>query len=112
MRKAITLITAAAFGASGLAAQPAIVVATPFKVVSYADLNISSEAGRSRLLSRIRAAAGDLCLENNREGVKVAAARRTCFDTAYNGGVKQMEMAIAGRHNSALATATLIISAR
>ena len=68
MRKAITLITAAAFGASGVAAQPPVVVtAAPFKVVSYADLNISSEAGQTRLTHRIRAAASDLCLEDNRE---------------------------------------------
>ena len=113
MRKAITLITAAAFGASGVAAQPPVVItAEPFKVVSYADLNISSQAGQTRLTHRIRAAASDLCLEDNREEVKVAAARRTCFDTAYNGGLKQMEMAIAGRPNSALATATLVISTR
>ena len=114
MRKAITLITAAAFGAGGVAAQPVVVTAAPSRVVSYADLNISSQAGQTRLLNRIRAAAGDLCLENNREEVKLAAARRTCFNTAYNGGLKQMEMAIAiaGRPNSALATATLVISTR
>jgi UrcA family protein len=113
MRKAITLITAAAFGAGGVAAQPPVVVtASPFKVVSYADLNISSQAGQTRLVHRIRAAADDLCLEDNREEVKVKAARRTCFDTAYNGGLAQMNMAIAGRPNSALATATLVISTR
>ena len=61
MRKAITLITAAAFGASGVAAQPPVVVtAAPFKIVSYADLNISSKAGQTRLVHRIRAAASDL----------------------------------------------------
>jgi UrcA family protein len=113
MRKAITLITAAMFGAGGVAAQPPVVVtAAPFKVVSYADLNISSSAGQTRLVNRIRAAASDLCLENNREEVKVAAARRACFDTAYNGGLSQMSLAIAGRPNSALATATLVISTR
>ena len=112
MKKAITLITAAAFGASGVAAQPVVVTAAPSRVVSYADLNISSQAGQTRLLNRIRAAAGDLCLEDNREEVKLAAARRTCFKTAYNGGLRPMEMAIAGRPNSALATATLVISTR
>lgn len=112
MKKAITLIAAAAFGASGVAAQPVVVTAAPSRVVSYADLNISSQAGQTRLLNRIRAAAGDLCLEDNREEVKLAAARRTCFKTAYNGGLRQMEMAIAGRPNSALATATLVISTR
>jgi UrcA family protein len=113
MRKAIILITAAAFGASGVAAQPPVVVtASPFKVVSYADLNIASAAGQTRLVNRIRAAATDLCLENNKEEVKVAAARRDCFDTAYNGGLSQMHMAIAGRPSSALATATLVISTR
>jgi len=113
MRKAITLITAAMFGAGGVAAQPPVVVtAAPFKVVSFADLNLSSSAGQTRLLNRIRAAASNLCLEGNREEVKVAAARRTCFDTAYNGGLAQMNLAIAGRPSNALATATLVISTR
>lgn len=115
MRMAITLMTAVLLGSSGAIAQPPVVVTgdtAPFKVVSYADLNISSKAGQTRLIHRIRAAATDLCLKDNKEEVKVAAARRTCFDTAYNGGLKQMDLAIAGRSNNALATATLVISAR
>lgn len=115
MKKAITLITVALVGASGAIAQPPVVVTgdtTPFKVVSYADLNISSKAGQARLVNRIRSAASDLCLENYKEEVKVAAARRDCFDTAYSRGLNQMHMAIAGRGGSALSTATLIVSVR
>lgn len=115
MRKAITLITVALLGGSGAIAQPPVVVTgetAPFKVVSYADLNISSKAGQNRLVNRIRSAASDLCFESSKEEVKIAAARRGCFDTAYTGGLKQMHMAIAGRSSGTFAAATLIVSKR
>lgn len=96
-------------------AQPPVVVTrdtAPSAIVSYADLNIWSEAGQEKLVNRIRAAATDICFEPNKVEVKVAVAQRACFNTALGSGLGQMHMAIAARPGSTLATSTLIVSAR
>ena len=113
MKYAMVALGSILLGAGSAVAQPPVVVTVdpgPSRVVSYADLNIWSKAGQDRLVNRIRAAATDLCIENNRAEVKVANARRSCFNTALSGGLKQMDMAIAGRNDSTFAAATLTIS--
>ena len=95
-------------------AQPPVVVTretAPSAIVSYADLNIWSDAGQKRLVNRIRAAATDICFESNKVDVKVAVAQHACFKTALGSGLKQMHMATAARPGT-LATSTLIVSAR
>jgi UrcA family protein len=105
---AMLVVTGTAF------AQPPVVVTrdtAPSAIVSYADLNIWSDAGQERLVNRIRAAATDICFESNKVEVKVAVAQHSCFNTALGSGLKQMNMAIAARPGT-LATSTLIVSAR
>ena len=95
-------------------AQPPVVVtrdAAPSAVVSYADLNIWSDAGQDKLVHRIRAAATDICYESNKAEVKVAVAQRACFNTALGSGLRQMNRALAAQPGM-LATSTLIVSAR
>jgi len=48
----------------------------PVAVVSYADLNISSPAGRHVLEGRVSRAASDLCLENYRQSLSEFAAQQ------------------------------------
>ena len=106
---AMLVVTGTAF------AQPPVVVTrdtAPSAIVSYADLNIWSDAGQERLVNRIKAAATDICFESNKVEVKVAVAQHTCFNTALDSGLRQMEMAIAARPGSTLATSTLLVSAR
>jgi len=116
MRKTVVLLGSLLFTFSSALAQPPVVItgdALPFQVVSYADLNINSEAGKDRLVDRIRSAAEDLCLDSSKEQVKFEAARHRCYSTALNNGITQMNSAIAEKANgSTLATATLVISAR
>ena len=115
MLKTFALISTVLLAGGALAQSPVVVTreAAPFKVVSYSDLNLSSGAGQSQLVHRIRAAASDLCFEGNKEEVKFAMARRACYSTALNGGLKQMNDAIAARTSgTALGAATLVISGR
>ena len=116
MTKAITFISAMLVGATGAAAQPPLVVTgepLPFRVVSYADLNLGSQAGQERLVHRIRAAASDLCIENSREEIKFSTARRACYRTALNSGIRQMNSAVAASESgTTLAAATLTISGK
>ena len=109
-----TLILMSAVLASGVSvAQPPVVVTgepAPSRIVSFDDLNIGSSAGQARLVHRIRAAASDLCLESNKEEVKFAAARKSCYRAAVSSGLKQMNSAIAARQSgSTLAAASLTI---
>ena len=114
MRKTVVLIGSLLFASSSAFAQPPVVVtgdAAPFKVVSYADLNISSKAGQDHLVNRIRSAAEDICLDSNREQVKFEMARRHCYSAALKSGFSQMNSAIAAKASgTTLAAATLTIS--
>ena len=116
MRKTLVLMGSLLFASSSAFAQPPVVVtgeSAPFKVVSYADLNIGSQAGQDRLINRIRSAAEDICLEGSREQVKFEVARRHCYSTALKSGFSQMNSAIAAKASGAtLAAATLTISGR
>lgn len=112
MTKTLILMSAALFSGASVARPPVVVTGepAPSAVVSYGDLNIASKAGQDRLVHRIRAAASDLCFENNREEVEFAAARRGCYRTAVSSGLDQMKQAIAARESGAsLAVATLTI---
>ena len=113
MMKTLLAMTAVALGAGTAIAQPPVVVSvdqTPFRVVSYDDLNLASKSGKTRLEHRIRAAAGDLCFDGNKDEVKFAMARRGCYNAALNDGLSQMDRAIAARASGTpLAAASLII---
>lgn len=116
MRKTVVLMGSLLFASSSAFAQPPVVVtgdSAPFKVVSYADLNIGSKAGQDRLIHRIRSAAEDICLEGSKEQVKFETARRQCYSTALRSGFSQMNSAVAANASgTTLAAATLTISGR
>jgi len=110
MKKILVSAAIAMLGSASAAQPPLVVTNAPFKVVSYGDLNLSSQSGQDRLASRIRSAARDICLENNIEQVKFAAARRHCYNKAVNNGLSQMNEAVAARASgTTLAAATLVV---
>ena len=112
MRKTLLAVAAIAFGAGGATAQPLLVVGTPApsRVVSFADLNIGSTSGQQHLGNRIRSAASDLCFESNKEQVKFTMARRSCYNTAVDDGLSQMNRAIAAQASGvSIAAATVTI---
>lgn len=115
MRKLLQLGAMLLMSSAAVAQPPVVVVASdaPFKVVNFSDLNIGSERGQKQLVHRIRAAARDLCLENNIEAVEMKSARHTCYTTATSGGYQQMDSALAARASGAtLAAASIIVRAR
>ena len=110
MKKVLISAIIAMLGSASAAQPPLIVTNAPFKVVSYGDLNLSSQSGQDRLASRIRSAARDICLENNIEQVKFTAARRHCYNKAVDNGLSQMNEAVAARASgTTLAAATLVV---
>lgn len=110
MKKVLISAAIAMLGSASAAQPPLIVTNAPFKVVSYGDLNLSSQSGQDRLASCIRSAARDICLENNIEQVKFTAARRHCYNKAVNNGLSQMNEAVAARASgTTLAAATLVV---
>jgi len=110
MKKVLISAAIAMLGSASAAQPPLVVTNAPFRVVSYGDLNLSSPSGQNRLMNRIRAAARDICLENNINEVKVTAARRHCYSAAVKDGLSQMNEAIAARASgTTLATAALVV---
>jgi UrcA family protein len=62
----------------------------PTARVSYADLNLNSQAGRERLAGRIESAASVLCLDTNVEPVSVRMDRARCYRAAVASGADRM----------------------
>jgi UrcA family protein len=103
--------------AAAASAAPPIVVegeSQPTVAVSYADLDLGTEAGRARLDSRIRRAAKTLCLD---EGVRDLADRldqKSCMNFAVASARPQIEQAVvtAGRSPLPGSKKTIVVAAR
>lgn len=114
MRSSLIAVGCILMGAGSAVAKPGVVVtreAAPVAVVSFADLNIWSQAGQDQLTRRIRSAASDICIDSSKVDLETGTYQRHCFNTALNSGLKQMNRAIASRPGT-LAATTLIVSAR
>jgi UrcA family protein len=100
--------------AAATAAESLTVTApAPSKRVSYADLNLNTDSGRTLLQRRIRGAAGDLCLEDNINPLNVRVQRRACFTAAVADGYRQLDALLEARASgTAFAAASLVIGAR
>lgn len=106
------IVASIALFASASCAEPPLDVMKntgPTRVVSFADLNLASKAGQERLGNRIRAAAGELCYEDNIEPLKLTIARRHCYSVAVDDAYNQMRAAIAqARAGRTIAAAMLV----
>jgi UrcA family protein len=56
----------------------------PTARVSYADLDLTSPAGRSTLDRRVSHAAAGLCLDNQRVALEEFMAQRQCYSSAMS----------------------------
>jgi UrcA family protein len=113
--KSFIVATIALFASTSVAEPPLVVMKTagPTRVVSFADLNLASEAGQERLGSRIRAAASELCYEDNIEELKFTIARHHCYSAAVDDAYNQMSAAIAqARAGRTIAAAMLTVGAK
>jgi UrcA family protein len=87
----------AAGGAGSAAAQPAVGMDAPTAVVSYADLDLGSAAGRDTLKGRIHAAASRVCTQEGRHSLQQELAERRCRATAITSAQAGMDQAVAQR---------------
>ncbi len=80
-----------------IAQTPALVVEAglPRASVSYADLDLGSEAGRAALNARVKSAASRLCLQSGRQPLAEWVERKRCFAHAIASAEPQVAAAIA-----------------
>jgi UrcA family protein len=87
---AIFGVGACVFTASVLAAMSTAEL--PHQLVSFADLNLSSEQGAAALYSRIKAAAGNVCdLRTHTLDIKQWGYARACFRRAIAQAVRAVD---------------------
>lgn len=113
MTKSLLIMAAAVLAYSPAAAKDIVVIAPPTERVSFADLDLLSDAGVGQLEARVRTAAGNLCIENTVQPLATRLAERACFDSALADGLEQAGRVVQQRRGSAVAqTASIIIRAR
>lgn len=69
----------------------------PTAVVSYADLDLSSQSGLATLNGRINSAASRLCHEGGRKDLPTQMYEARCLKTAIASARPQVERAIGGK---------------
>lgn len=79
--------------------------------VSFADLDISSEAGLSALKTRINVAATRVCASVNPEPLMATLESQGCYRRAVNDSYAQAERAHLRNAGAAVAAATVSVSA-
>ena len=94
-----SLLAAAAVAASlatlGVAAAPAVAAeATESVTVSYADLNLTNDAGRAVLDRRIASAAAQLCGDHRVLELRWANAVEACRDATIDSAQAQRDAAV------------------
>ena len=90
---ALLCTTASVGSAVSAAAAP---LHAPATRVSYADLNLASEAGRATLERRVSAAAGSLCRIKGYAHLAAIRAADDCFDAAVDQAMSQVRFATSG----------------
>jgi UrcA family protein len=116
MMKFAMMLAATAFTSGTAVAEPVVVTKStpslPTEVVSYADLNLGSAAGQTRLQRRIGAAAARVCsFDYGGMGLDEFVVTQACFKSARADGMRQMSELLAARSSGAnLAAASLSIS--
>jgi UrcA family protein len=108
------------FSSASVAAAPVIIEARRppaaqevlTESVSFADLNISSEAGLRTLNGRIRAAANRVCESNDPEPLRANMESLSCYRKAMSDSFGQIDRFLAARNvGTAVAAATISVTA-
>ena len=109
-----TLLAIASAAVLGASVQPALAQPEPASLrVSYADLDLATDAGAATMLARLQTAAARVC-EGQRQGVRgldAEARYRTCRQTVVAQSVEQVgaprvAALYAGRSTTQLAQAS------
>ena len=103
-----------ALAAPALAQNEPVVIegGLPVATVSFADLNISSPAGRHALEGRVTRAASGLCLESYRQSLSEFAAEHRCFTLAMAKARVDIDLAVARASTQLAAERTIKVAAR
>jgi UrcA family protein len=104
MKLIATLVASLAIASSATANVPTRIVVTasglPTAHISYADLNVGSDAGRKTLTNRIRAAATYLCFDSSVEPLGSDLERHDCYRAAVTSGANQIEAIVASNETT------------
>lgn len=84
----------------------------PTARVSYADLDLTSPAGRSTLDRRVTSAAAMLCLDNQRVPLEEFALERQCYSTALSKARVDIEQAVARASNRFASSGSILVAAK
>jgi UrcA family protein len=79
------------------------------RIVYYNDLNLSNEAGRDRLVRRVKGAVSDLCATRGNWTLEERGIERVCSKGAWASAQPQLDRAFANAA-SGLAVSALTIS--
>jgi UrcA family protein len=109
---AVVAGSTAVLASTSVNAQPVIVTAeTPLtEHVSYADLDLSSDAGVQALEARVRSAAHELCEEPGTQPLKIHLASKACFNAAYADGLDQLQRAVDSQRTASALAGTRVIA--
>jgi UrcA family protein len=111
------IVAACILGLAGARAAAAPVVIEGHRVptqeflterVSFADLDISSQAGLGTLRGRIHAAATRVCASNNSEPLVATIESLGCFRRAMIDGSAQIDRILAARNAGTVVAATTV----
>ena len=75
------------------------------RAVSFADLDLTRQADRKMLRSRVSDTAGDVCDELNEPGPSAANLGRSCQEIAMRDAMAQVKLAVASARGAAYADA-------
>jgi|tagenome__1003787_1003787.scaffolds.fasta_scaffold19637005_1 UrcA family protein len=84
----------------------------PTARVSYADLDLTSPAGRLTLDRRVSRAASVLCLDNQRAPLDEFMAQRHCYSTAMSKARIDIEQAVNRAGTRFASQATILVAAK
>jgi UrcA family protein len=84
----------------------------PTATVSYADLDIGSQAGRHTLEGRVARAATRLCMDNRRAPVGEMIEQRQCLSTAVRQAAIDIDLAVARSRSQLASTGTIRVAAK
>ena len=75
------------------------------RIVRYGDLNLSTATGEAKLMSRIRFAVRDLCVEGVNYSPKDAADLRSCKSRAWGSARPQLDQLLAEARTASVGSA-------
>jgi len=97
LMNAIASVVLASAASANTGTEIVVTSEVPTARISYADLDLQSDAGRAALAKRIESAADDLCTERTVEPVGTTLLRRDCYRTAVASGFTQMGALVTAR---------------